>query len=124
MAVMDGDLSRAWKRLKKKNGWDDTEGIASELREMMIRFAPVPPGMAEELADFFIPEPVDENVIYKAEEILELLSGTWVPENSVLEEDDWKFLKNQVNAWALEMDMDIVTDVMKVVVNRGGFSED
>ena len=124
MAVMDGDLSRAWKRLKKKNGWDDTEGIAAELREMMIRFAPVPPGMAEELADFFIPEPVDENVIYKAEEILELLSGTWVPENSVLEEDDWKFLKDQVNAWALEMDMDIVTDVMKVVVNRGGFSED
>ena len=124
MTVMDGDLSRAWKRLKKINGWDDTEGITAELREMMIRFAPVPPGMAEELADFFIPEPVDENVIYKTEEILELLSGTWVPENSALEEDDWKFLTEQVNAWALEMDMDIVTDVMKVVVNRGGFSEE
>ncbi|MCK5249544.1 MAG: hypothetical protein KAJ98_06235, partial [Spirochaetaceae bacterium] len=115
---------RAWKRLKKINGWDDTEGITAELREMMIRFAPVPPGMAEELADFFIPEPVDENVIYKTEEILELLSGTWVPENSALEEEDWKFLTEQVNAWALEMDMDIVTDVMKVVVNRGGFSEE
>ncbi len=124
MTVMDGDLSRAWKRLKKINGWDDTEGITAELREMMIRFAPVPPGMAEELADFFIPEPVDENVIYKTEEILELLSGTWVPENSALEEEDWKFLTEQVNAWALEMDMDIVTDVMKVVVNRGGFSEE
>lgn len=121
---MDGDLSRAWKRLKKKKGWDDAEGIASEIRKLMIRFAPVPPGMADELADFFLPDPVDENVIFKAEEILELLAGSWAPEDSVLEEDDWIFLKEQVNAWALDMDMDIVTDVMKVVVERGGFSKD
>ena len=123
---MDGDLSRAWKRLKKKKGWDDAEGIASELRELMIRFAPVPPGMAEELADFYLPVPVDEDAVYKSEEILELLAGTWVPEDSMLEEDDWNFLKEQVNAWAPDMDMDIaiVTDVMKVVVERGGFSEE
>ncbi len=123
MTSMEGDLSRAWKRLKKNIGWDDKESIAAELRETMIRFAPVPADLAEELADFFITEPVDSDVVYKSEEILELLSGTWAPENSVLEEDDWNFLKEQVNAWALEMDMDIVTDIMRAVVNRGGFSE-
>ncbi len=121
---MDGDLSRAWKRLKKKNGWDDTKGIATELRELMIRFAPVPPGMAEELADFYLPVPVDEDAVYKSEEILELLAGTWAHEESMLEEDDWEYLKEQVNAWAPDMDMGIVTDVMKVVVERGGFSEE
>lgn len=119
---MDGDLYRAWKRLKKKRGWDDSDGIAAELREMMVRFSPVPAGMAEEMADFYLPVPVDEDAVFKSEEVLELLSGTWVPQNSVLEDDDWDFLKEQVNAWAMELDMDVVTDVMKAVVEQGGFS--
>jgi hypothetical protein len=123
MAFMEGDLLRAWKRLKKKYGWDDRENITTEIRELMVRIMSVPPGMAEELADFYLPEPVGEENIYKSEEILELLWGAWVPENSVLAGDDWDFLKEQVNAWALEMDMDIVTDVMRAVVENGGFSE-
>lgn len=120
---MNGDLSRAWKRLKKKNGWDDAEGIALELRETMIRLSPVPTAMAEEMAAFYLFNPVDADAVYKSEEILELLCGTWVPENSVLETDDWDFLKEQINAWALEMDMDVVTDVMKAVVSFVGITE-
>ena len=121
---MDGDLARAWKRLKKKYGWNETDRIALEIRENMARFAPVPKDMGEELADYFLPSPVDEESIYKAEEILELFSGTWIPVDSALADDDWEFLKEQVNAWAVEMDMDTVTDVMRAVVERGGFSED
>lgn len=123
MAFMEGDLLRAWKRLKKKYGWDDRENITAEIREMMVRIATVPLGMAEEMAEFYLPEPVDEDAVFKSEEILELLSGSWTSENSVLEDDDWDFLREQVNAWALEMDMDVVTDVMQAVVENGGFSE-
>jgi hypothetical protein len=123
MAFMEGDLLRAWKRLKKKHGWDDTENITAEIRAMMIRIASVPLGMAEEMADFYLPEPVDEDAIYKSEEILELLAGSWVPDNSILEDDDWDFIREQINAWALDMDMDVVTDVMKAVVENGGFTE-
>jgi len=103
--------------LKKKKGWDDTEGIEKELQETMIRLSPVPGGMAEELADFYLNGSFDTDGVYKADEILELLSGTWVPENSLLEIDDWDFIEEQVNAWAMEMDMDVVTDVMKAVVS-------
>lgn len=120
---MEGDLARVWKRLKKKYGWDDTERVDSELRENMVRFAPVPQDMGEELAGFYLASPVDEEKIWKSEEILELLAGTWEPSGSALEEDDWDFLKDLVNAWALELDMDVVTDVMRVVVDRGGFGE-
>lgn len=123
MAFMEGDLLRAWKRLRKKYGWDDRENITAEIREMMVRIAAVPSGMAEEMAEFYLPEPVDEDAVFKSEEILELLSGSWTSENSVLEDDDWDFLREQVNAWALEMDMDVVTDVMQAVVENGGFSE-
>ncbi len=119
MSFMNGDLSRAYKRLKKKNGWDNSEAIAAELRETMMRLAPVPMGMAEEMADFYLGKPLDDDVVFKSDEILELLSGTWSSENSLMEIDDWDFLKEQVNAWALEMDMDVVTDVMKAVVSYG-----
>jgi len=123
MSFMNGDLSRAYKRLKKKNGWDDVEVTAKELRETMIRLSPVPAGMAEEMADFYLNDPVDSDAVYRAEEILELLSGSWIPEGSILKIDDWDFLKEQVNAWAMEMDMDVVTDVMKAVVSNGGYAE-
>ncbi len=119
MSFMNGDLSRAYKRLMKKNGWDNSGATAVELRETMIRLSPVPLGMAEEMADFYLNDPMDADTVYKSDEILELLSGTWAPENSLLESDDWDFLKEQVNAWALEMDMDVVTDVMKAVVSYG-----
>ncbi len=119
MSFMNGDHSRAYKRLKKKNGWDNSEATAAELRETMIRLAPVPLGMAEELADFYLGNPLGADAVLKSDEILELLGGTWAPEDSLMEIDDWEFLKEQVNAWALEMDMDIVTDVMKFVVSYG-----
>lgn len=121
---MEGDLVRAYKRLKKKYGWDDTEQVDVELREDMIRFAPVPQEMGEEMADFYLSSPLDDEKVWKGEEILELLAGSWASENSVLADDDWNFLKELVNVWALDMDMDVVTDVMRVVVDRGGFSED
>ncbi len=123
MSYMNGDLSRAWKRLKKKNGWDDTDGIALGLRETMICLSPVPQGMAEEMAAFYLQNPVDDDAVYKSEEILEVLAGTWVSENSVLKEDDWDFLEEQVNSWAQDMDMDTVTEIMKAVVGSGRFRE-
>ncbi|MDF1567279.1 MAG: hypothetical protein RQ801_11545 [Spirochaetaceae bacterium] len=119
---MEGDLSRAWKRLKKKRGWEDTVGITFDLRETMVRLAPIPKDMAEEMADFYITEPVDEETVYKSEEILEVLTGDWRPAESALTDDDWDFLRELVNAWAPELDMDVVTDVMRVIVDRGVFS--
>jgi hypothetical protein len=118
---MDGDLARAWKRIKKRRGWDDSAGIAADLRDVMIRCSPIPHDMAEEIAAFFLDEPIDEESVYKSQEILEILEGTWISRDSALTDDDWDFLKEQVNAWALDMDMGIVTGVMKLVVDRGGF---
>lgn len=123
MYFMNGDLSRAYRRLKKKNGWEDSGKITSEMKAAMRKLSPVPEAMAEELADFYLQDPVTADALNKSEEILELLNGTWGAENSILESDDWDFLKEQVNAWAIDMDMDVVTNVMKAVVSNGGFTE-
>ena len=97
-------------------------GITADLRETMVRLAPIPQDMAEEMADFFLTEPVDEEILYKSEEVLEVLTGDWRPADSALTDDDWDFLRELVNAWAPELDMDVVTDVMKLIVDRGDFS--
>lgn len=88
----------------------------------MVRYAPVPRSMAEEMADFFLPSNLDEEAVYKSDEVLELLAGRWSSQNSILSDDDWSFIEEQVNEWAHELDMRIVTDVMRAVVERGGFS--
>lgn len=118
---MEGDLVRAWKRSRKKHGWDNVEDVAVDMREMLSRFAPVPNAMAEELAIYFLPGPVDEEAVYRSEEILEILGGNWGPEGSALVDEDWEFLRELINEWAPEMDMGIVTDVMRVILERGDF---
>jgi hypothetical protein len=119
---MVGDLARAWKRSKKMNGWENQEDIAADVREAFLRFVQVPEGMAEELSGYFLPGTVDEDSVYKSEEVLEILGLEWTPQGSALDDDDWDFLRDLVNAWALELDMDIVTGVMRTIVDRGGFS--
>ncbi len=118
---MSGDLLRTWKRLKKKYGWEETEAIDSDLREVMMRLLPVPEGMAEELADYFLIYPTGEEALYRSEEVLELFAGVWQPADSALNGEDWLFLRDLVNEWALELDMDIVTEIMRHVIEHGGF---
>ncbi len=121
--TMEGDLVRAWKRSKKKHGWDNDEDIGADMRETLARCAPVPRSMAEELAAYFFPGPIDEESVYRSEELLEILTGVWAAEASALTDEDWEFLKELVNEWAVEMDMGIVTDIMKVIVERGDFHD-
>ena len=121
---MEGELTRVWRRIKKRRGWEDSAGIAADLQESMAKFSPVPPDMADELADYFIGDPVDEQTVYKCEEVLELLSGSWKDQESALNHEDWIFIRDLVNLWAIELDMDIVTAVMQAVVDKGGFHND
>ena len=121
MRTMDGDLTRSWKRIRKNRGWDNTAGITEDLRDAMASMIPVPRDMADELSEYFVPELVDQEVLYRAEEVLEVFSGTWTEKDSALSDEDWDYMKELVNAWAEHLDMDVVTDVMRYVVDRGGF---
>ncbi len=121
---MHGDLLRAWKRLKKKHGWDNPEAIDSDLRETMAGILPVPQDMGEELAHYFLGSPVDEERLCRSEEVLELFDGTWQERESALSRADWNFLRDLVNLWAVELDMGLVTELMRHILEQGGFRPD
>lgn len=118
---MEANLNRTYKRSRKKRGWQDGDGIIEDLKSAFTRQAPVPKGMAEELAAWYLPSPQipDANTISRCEEILLLLNDEWTPENSLLGPDDWEFLSDLVNDWAEEMDMKVATHIMRVVVEMG-----
>lgn len=118
---MKNDLYRAWKRSRKVRGWENQEDIANDMKKLMLKLLPIPQGMAEELADFYWSIPIDEATVYRAEEILEVFYAEWSEEETVLNDEDWDFLRDLVNAWALDMDMKVVNDVLRIVVEMGGF---
>ncbi len=119
---MEGDLLRTWKRSKKERGWNNYGDIAADLREKLYRIAPIPRNMAVELADYFLPGPIDEDSIYRLEEVLDIIAGQWNAENSLLNDSDYEFIKDLANAWALELDIGVLNQIMQVIVEMGGFS--
>ncbi len=121
---MEGDLLRTWKRSKKKRGWDNYGDIAADLREKMSRIVPIPQNMAVELAEYFLPGPIDEDAIYRLEEVLDIMAGQWDAGNSILNYSDYEFIKEFANAWALELDIGVLNQIMQVIVETGGFSSD
>lgn len=119
---MDGELSRAWRKIRKRRGHDDPSGAVTDLRGIMSSLVPGPPAMGDEIAEFFLGDQADDESVYKADEVLDLLAGIALPDESLLDMSDWEFIRDTVNGWAEELDMRIVTDVMRRVVERGGFS--
>jgi hypothetical protein len=119
---MNGELERAYRRIKKKAGWDNPERIIAELRETMVKMSPVPAQMAIEAAQYFIDDIQDDSFIYRAQEVMELFNGDpQLQKKSMLSASDWNFIRELVDEWAAEMDMDIVTGIMTAAVDNGVF---
>ena len=119
---MEGELTRVWKRARKKYGRDAQEEIAGSIRHVIVKHFPIPNEMAEEIAEYYLEQEIDYCLVEKLDEIQELMNDRWLPEESALGGDDWDFLKDLINDWALEIDMELVNRIMKIVVEKGGFS--
>ena len=119
---MDGELSRAYRRIKKSRGWNNPLEISKDLKTEMVRLLPLSPLMAEDIAVFFISAAPDDNSVYRAQEVLELFDGSWERgADSLLTENDWEYIRDSIDEWAAEMDMEIVTFIMRIIVESGGF---
>ena len=113
---------RAYRRIKKNRGWDNLPEISKELKTAMVRLLLLPPIMAEDIAVFFISDAPDNDSVYRAQEVLELFDGSWERgADSLLTETDWEYIKDSIDEWAAEMDMEIVTFIMRIIVESGGF---
>ena len=89
---------------------------------------PLPGSMVDEVFDLFAERIVErhgtdgvffDDARYLAD-VADLLSGQYDEQNDPLERDDWSVVGDVVNDYALDLDMGLVTYVMKLVVDHGG----
>lgn len=120
---MEGDISRYYKRSAKRHGWNAENEIAGDLKAFFIKQLPIPLNMSEELADYCFQSPLEEKLVYKLEEFIELMHERWSDSGTVLDRNDWFFLTDLINEWAMEIDMALVTYIMKIAVQKGVFSK-
>ncbi len=117
------EFGRSCKQLRKKYNFETTDDFLSDLRELFIKSIGEHEDFCLELMDYCLsPGDVEDKDIEKLSDMVDLFHLNYNDGYNQLDQDDWVFLKDLVNVWALEMDMDTVTYVMQLVVDAGVFS--
>ncbi len=61
------------------------------------------------------------NLAYHLVDVVELFNGAYDTRNDPLDEGEWRFIKDLVNVYAVDMEEDILTYVMALIVEKGYF---
>lgn len=117
------------KRLRKIDAGatkQDEEQLIEEVRsafESSLSFLPGP--MQAELFDFFSRKYRADTASYTVDdalflgEVIDLFTGEYDEEKDPFDREDWDFVKDSIDENALELDMQLVNYVMKLVVDKG-----
>lgn len=104
----------------------DEDRVVEEVRsafEHSLSFLPEP--MQAELFDFFSRKYRADASSYTVDdalflgEVIDLFTGEYDDEKDPFDSEDWDFVKDSIDENALELDMQIVNYVMKLVVDKG-----
>lgn len=116
---MDNSFLHGFRKIKKQIKGNFNSTFFAETGELFGKNLKLPESMIEELVNNFAPseEPFDE-AIEKMADIVDLFDET-LPDNNVLEENDWILIRDLVNGYAADMDMDTVTYIMAMIVEQG-----
>lgn len=104
----------------------DEDRVVEEVRsafEHSLSFLPEP--MQAELFDFFSRKYRADASSYTVDdalflgEVIDLFTGEYDEEKDPFDSEDWDFVKDSIDENALELDMQIVNYVMKLVVDKG-----
>jgi len=118
------EFGRSCKQLRKKYNFETTEEFLDELRELFIKSIGENEDFSLELMDYCMsPGAVEDQDVEKLSDMVDLFHLNYDDGYNQLGLEDWVYLKDLVNVWALEMDMDTVTYVMQLVVDAGVFSK-
>lgn len=120
---MSRDIGVDFKKIYKKRAIDPEYNLFPEVAALMKSRLPVPDIMAEDLAEYVLEIEDPDRSMNVAVDICDLFNDNLDPANTVLEPDDWVFIRDQTNASADEMDLDIVTTVMQLALDNGAFEE-
>ena len=116
------EFERSCKQLRKKYNFENSPELTDELQELFIKSLGQPEDMALDLFEHVLDgQDLEDTHVVRLSDLVDLLQMNYDEGFNRLGIDDWKYLKDLVNGWAMEMDMDIVTYVMQNVVDAGAF---
>lgn len=117
---MTNEFLRQYRHLKKKNPQAGFDEIKPELREILDRsLPPFPEAMVEEAWLYFIKPAEQADDLEKAADFVDFCNNNLEVDQSVLQEDDWLFIRDLVNMFGQELELDFISDVMTVMVDKG-----
>ena len=117
------EFNRHCKQLRKKYNYECTEDFMKDLQELFVRALGQPEDFSAELMEYCCPGTVAEDRDFdRLADMVDIFSMDYDDSVDRLEQADWAYLKELVNSWAAEMDMDLVTYIMQLVVSSGAFN--
>ncbi len=125
--MMGSDFERAYRGLCKKYKDKRTENkeeeaFRTDLLEAFLLSLGEVEDLGRELFDYCTGlEPIEEPQAEKLADMLDLFHRDYDSSYNRLNLEDWSYLKELVNGFAEEMDMDTLTYVMRQIVEAGLF---
>jgi len=117
------------KRIRKidsKAGTNDQQEVLDEVRSAFDNsLSSLPEPMRAELFDFFSqkyradPETYSFDDALFLGEVIDLFTSEYNDETDPLDNEDWEFVKDIIDENALELDMELINYVMKIIVDKG-----
>ncbi len=117
---MESLFYRGIKKIKKNFYSQKTENVEGDIKDLLYKNMPVSQSVCDDL--FFKYCSDSENLFDSAQllsDIVELFNGEYDETNDPLEEDDWIYVRTVVNACADELNLELVTYIMRLIVDKG-----
>ncbi|MBB6481907.1 hypothetical protein [Spirochaeta isovalerica] len=117
---MESPFYRGLKKIKKNHFAGKVNDVEAEIKEMLYRNLNLDDSVCDDIFFRYCSE--KENLFDSAEilaDIVDLFNRQYDEDTDPLTEEDWIYVRNIVDASAEEMDMDVITYIMRLIVDRG-----
>jgi hypothetical protein len=117
---MESPFYRGIKKIKKNFYSGEAENVEKDIKELLYKNLDIDDSVCDDLYFNYCGD--SENIFDTAfvlSDIVDLFNGDYDETNDPLEEKDWVYVRNIVDACAQDMDLDRVTYIMRLIVDRG-----
>lgn len=110
-----------------KDPEESLEVKRKKIEDLFVRSVPdVPVGMVKELFAYYLTRTGGsvenlKNLAYHLVDVADLFSGEYDTRNNPLDEGEWRMIRDLTNAYAQDIDEDVLTYVMQLVIENGAF---
>ena len=119
---MSKDIRHDLEKIIKKNEKGEIGDPEKDIIELFVKRFPLPPAMAEDLALYVMSIGEKERAVEVAYDLEALFSAAFDVNETVLTPEDWEAVRDLANGYGEEIDLDLLTYVMRKVVEYGAFN--